>query len=172
MIRKIFDLLANVPFVNIALAGICAAALGMAYMAEYVFGLAPCILCLYQRIPYFIVIGLGCLGLLMFKKKPQIAIITIALSGIALLANSIIAFYHTGVEQKWWPSHLEGCATPDLSGDFEDLLARIESAPVVRCDEIPWADPILNLSMANYNVVFCLGLAVIAFISVKLARAN
>ncbi len=52
---------------------------------------------------------------------------------------------------------------------MDQILTDIQNrTKAVRCDEIPWADPILNLSMANYNVIFCLGLAVMAFISARL----
>lgn len=142
-------------------AAISAAALAAAYAAQYGFGLAPCILCLYQRIPYAIIIVLGLIGAL-WQKYPRSFSGVIALT---FLANSVIAFYHTGVEQKWWKSFIEGCSSPDLSGNIEDLMARIEAAPVAACDSIPWQDPLIGLSMANYNVLFCAGLAIIALLS-------
>ena len=80
--------------------------------------------------------------------------------------NTVIAAYHTGVERKWWRSFIEGCSTPDLSGNIDDLLARIEKAPVTACDSMAWADPVLGLSMANYNVMFCLVLGVIALMAI------
>jgi len=140
---------------------ISAASLGMALIAEHMFGLQPCILCIYQRWPYAIVIALGIIGFFVAHKKGQAGLF--GLIGLTMIANSAIAFYHTGVELKWWPSHLEGCNS-GLSGSAEDILAQIEArTEAARCDEIPWADPILGLSMANYNVVFCLGLGILAF---------
>jgi len=51
---------------------------------------------------------------------------------------------------------------------MEDVLADIQSrTKAVRCDEIAWSDPIGGVSMANYNIVFCLVLAVLAFMSVR-----
>ena len=169
--KHIFDLFLNIlSNTRLMLAGLIAVSafsLGMAFMAQYVFGLAPCILCLYQRVPFAIVIVLGLIGLVLSGKYPKTGPFFLVLSGLSLLTNSIIAFYHTGVEQKWWVSFLEACSTPDMSGNVEDLMARIQAAPVVRCDEIPWVDPILGLSMANYNVIFCLGLAIVAFIAAR-----
>jgi len=49
-----------------------------------------------------------------------------------------------------------------MSGSIEDLMARIQSTDVTRCDEIPW--DLFGLSMANYNVMMCLGLGVACFI--------
>src|SRR5690606_15520354 len=139
-------------------AAISAAALGMAYTAQYGFGLAPCILCLYQRVPYALVIALGLLGYALDKKTRAFA----GLIAAAFLADALIAFYHSGVEQKWWRSFIEGCSTPDLSGSIDDLMARIEAAPVIACDTIAWVDPLFGLSMANYNVLFCLFFAGLA----------
>lgn len=50
------------------LAAISAFALSMAFTAQYIFGLEPCILCLYQRIPYALVIALGLTGFLTAPK--------------------------------------------------------------------------------------------------------
>jgi disulfide bond formation protein DsbB len=151
-------LIANHRLMLLMLAVIAAAALGMAYTAQYGFGLAPCVLCLYQRVPYAAVIALGLIGYAL-NKYPHIFL---GLIGSAFAINTLIAAYHTGVERKWWRSFLEGCSSPDLSGSIDDLMKRIEAAPVTACDAIPWVDPVLGLSMANYNVIFCAILAALA----------
>tara|TARA_R110001592_G_scaffold31482_1_gene110940 strand:+ start:12816 stop:13337 length:522 start_codon:yes stop_codon:yes gene_type:complete len=145
-------------FVCAGIVFVSAFSLGSALTAQYAFGLLPCNLCILQRWPYGIAIVLGLIGLVFVKKSVRVSAVMVALAGLTFLANAVIAFYHTGVERHWWKSFLEGCNVPDLFGG--DLLTKIQSAPVVRCDEIPWADPILGLSMANYNVMLCLGLAV------------
>ena len=38
--------------IPLAILAASAGALAVAYIAEFVFGLEPCILCLYQRVPY------------------------------------------------------------------------------------------------------------------------
>lgn len=151
---------------------IAAAALGMALISQYAFGLDPCILCLYQRWPYGFVIAFGLLGFIMSFQNKRAVSIFMGFIGITFLINSVIAFYHTGVEQHWWKSHFEGCAVPDLGSDPENIIALLQTSKAARCDEIPWSDPILNLSMANYNVVFCFGLAILAFMSARLIWNN
>ncbi len=125
-----------------------------AFTAQYGFNLRPCELCLYQRVPFALTIFLGLLAA--FWPKGRLPLI--AVSGLAYTVNSAIAFFHSGVERKWWVG-LTGCTTPDMSGSIEDLMKRIQETDVVRCDEIPWS--FLGLSMANYNVAFCLGLGMI-----------
>lgn len=170
LILKILSCYRSMPLL---MAAIAAAALGMALMGQYVFHLHPCELCIWQRYPYGIVIVLGLIGFAAsFKCREAVAGI-MGLIGLTFIANSIIAFYHTGVELHWWKSFLEGCSVPELKGDMAQILADIQArGNAARCDEIPWSDPILNLSMANYNVVFCLGLGVIAFISANLICIN
>ena len=148
------------PFLmNMLMVVIAAAALAMALLAQYVFDLQPCILCVIQRYPYGIVIVLGLLGLFIGKKSRHWAAAGLFLIGVTFLVNSGIALYHTGVEQQW-------CAVPAMAGGMDQILADIQSrTEAVRCDEIPWSDPILNLSMANYNIVFCLGLGLVAICS-------
>jgi disulfide bond formation protein DsbB len=137
--------------------------------SEVFLGLEPCILCVYQRFPYLAVIVFGTIGLA-FRNRPKLPNLMIGLSGITFLVNSGIAFYHTGVEQKWWKSAVEGCAVPRFDdGEPQSILENILSAPTANCAEIPWQDPILGLSMANYNVLLCFGLfAICAFSFVRL----
>ncbi len=151
--------------VAIFIAGISAASLAAAFISQFGFDLKPCDLCLIQRIPFAINIGLGLIGLACLGWTR----ILIGVSGVSFLINSVIAFYHSGVERHWW-SGLSGCSTPDMSGSIEDLMARIQSTDVTRCDEIPW--DLFGLSMANYNVMMCLGLGVACFLYLFLNKAE
>ena len=49
----------------------------------------------------------------------------------------------------------------------QDLMTRLQSAPVVRCDEVAWR--FLGLSMAAWNAVFSAGLAVVWGMAVRRA---
>jgi len=138
--------------VSLLLALASAGALAGALIGQYMFGLHPCELCIYQRWPYALVILAGLIGFFV----PKFRFPAIALSGLALFVNAAIAFFHSGVERKWWAG-LEGCSTPDMSGSIEELMRRIEQTAVTRCDEIAWE--LFGLSMANYNVAYCLALA-------------
>lgn len=136
---------------------ICALSLISALIAQYGFNLQPCELCIMQRIPFAIIIGLSLLGIML----PASARIIIAANGLAFLTNAAIATFHSGVERKWWKG-LEGCSAPDMTGSIQDLIQRIQNTSVARCDEIPWS--FMGLSMANYNIVLCLGLATICIL--------
>lgn len=145
------------------LVAVSAAALAAALVGQYGFGLHPCPLCIYQRIPYAVVIGLGLIGIVLSMKiNVKIGAAVIALCGIAFLVNSSIAFYHVGVEQKWWASG--ACSVPDFSMlSFEEMQARINNAPAVSCDAIPWQ--MFGISMAGYNVILCFILGIYSLIA-------
>lgn len=155
------------------LAAASAGALAMAFIAENLYVLDPCILCLYQRAPFAIAILLGLLTVWTSYLFPKAAPWMLSGLGVVFLTNSVISAYHTGVERGWWKSFIEGCSVPSLEGNITDVLARIESrVDAPRCDEIPWADPIIGLSMANYNILFCLMLAAMAGLAACKAFKN
>ena len=128
-------------------------ALGSALTSQYAFGLNPCPLCLYQRWPYAIIIGLSLIAVLMgLKNKDKAVSGLVFLCGLALLAGGVIASYHVGVEQHWWKSFLEGCTIN--FDNTQDLLKQIEGTKAARCDEIPWS--MFGISMAGYNAIISL----------------
>jgi disulfide bond formation protein DsbB len=81
----------------------------------------------------------------------------IALAGAAAaLTTSALGAYHTGVERHWWPGPTT-CTSGSIANiSAKDLLAQIQAAPVVKCDEVAWQ--MLTLSMASWNMLFSLGL--------------
>lgn len=172
MIKPLHFILTHPQLSFFGFAMISAFSLAAAFVAQYVYGLAPCNLCIYQRWPFALVIALCIPGICLTGSRPRIATGLMGLVSLTFLANSVIASYHTGVERKWWPSFLEGCSIPEIKGNITDVLARIQAAPVVRCDEIPWTDPVLGLSMANYNAGMCLFLAGAALYAAINRRAS
>lgn len=143
----------------LALAGSIGLLLG-ALAFEYIGGMAPCALCIWQRWPHVVAL-LGAGGLVMANP-------VFALTGALGAATSGgIAIYHTGVERSWWPGPSSCSAGGDLSRlTPEELLAQIMAAPVVRCDEVPWE--MLGLSMASWNAVASFGIAGLWLVSVRL----
>jgi disulfide bond formation protein DsbB len=141
------------------------AILGMAFAFQYIGGLAPCELCILQRWPYVATIALGLLGFWAARNgQPGIARGLVALAGLVFLIGAGIAAYHVGVEQKWWQGP-STCTGLGLGGSIDDILKRIESAPLVRCDEIAWS--LFGISMAGYNFLLSLALAGFCALSVR-----
>ena len=120
---------------------------------QYIGGLAPCPMCIWQRWPHVIAILLG-LALIAWPAR-GIA----ALGSLVVLAGAGIGVYHVGIEQGWWAGP-DTCTAP-VPGAMEagELLDRILATPVVLCDEIAWQW--LGISMAGWNAILSLGLAVL-----------
>ncbi|MEM1400102.1 MAG: disulfide bond formation protein B [Pseudomonadota bacterium] len=124
--------------------------LASAFAFEHIGGLLPCVLCLQQRWPHAIVVGIGLL--ILAGRPPNWA------SGLALIAaggvlfyGAAVAMFHVGVEQHWWAG-TSGCGTGALTGaTAAELRAQLLATPVARCDEIVWS--LLGLSMAGWNFI-------------------
>jgi disulfide bond formation protein DsbB len=140
-----------------------------AYYFQYVLGLPPCPLCLEQRIAYYFAIPLAAMVLLGLSVGSSRKVITLALLAIAvaMLWNAGLGAYHSGVEWQWWqgPQDCSG-ATPNFNAGGS-LLDQISKTRVVRCDEAAWR--FLGLSLAGYNVLISLALAVVALLGATAA---
>ncbi len=135
-------------------AGGSAALLAGAYAFQYLGGLAPCMLCYWQRYPHMAAVVIGVAALALPGRLLPL------LGAGAALATAGVGGYHTGVERGWW----DGPSTCSGGGDIgalstDELLAQIMDAPLVRCDDVPWE--MFGLSMASWNAAAALLLAVL-----------
>ena len=147
----------------IAAAGSAALMLG-ALAFQHIGGMAPCKLCIWQRWPHVVAIGIGAVAALSILPARLLA----GAGALAALATAGVGAYHTGVERKWWdgPASCSGGGVADQSA--QDLFAQIMAAPLVRCDEVPWE--MLGLSMASWNAVASLVLAGVWLMAWRAAR--
>jgi len=130
--------------------------LGTAYTAEFGFGYEPCVLCLYQRIPYGVIIVLGIAAIFLTSVEARRWIALAA--GLAFLTGAGIALYHVGVEQLWWTSAAPCGASGAAVTSTEDLLAALQKKPEKSCGDIDWT--LFGISMATYNVAVSFAFAV------------
>jgi disulfide bond formation protein DsbB len=137
-------------FTLLLAAGGSLAILAGAFAFQYLGGLAPCQLCLWQRWPHAAAIVIGLLALLVSRGTP--GRILPLLGALAALATAAIGVFHVGVEQKWWEG-LASCTAGSISGiSAADLLnPDVSVGAVVRCDAIAWQ--MLGISMAGWNVI-------------------
>ena len=134
------------------------AILSSAYSAQYIGGLRPCILCLYERIPWFIAGGLMLITILMqFSGPARRGILLI--TALVLLAGAGLAGYHVGVEQGIFqpPTTCSATTTPST---LNELKALLETSMAPRCDEISWE--LFGISLPGYNAIACFAMAIAA----------
>jgi len=164
MLQRTVDVVRSQPVgtAAVAIAAIGLAAILGAYFFQYVIGLPPCPLCLEQRIAYYVSIPLAAMVLLGVSVGSSRKVLMLALSAIAvaMLWNAGLGVYHSGVEWHWWPGP-QDCsgAVPNFSAGGS-LIEQVNRTRGVRCDEAAWR--FLGLSLAGYNVLISLTLAVIA----------
>ncbi|MCB1387702.1 MAG: disulfide bond formation protein B [Rhodobacteraceae bacterium] len=152
------------PTALLALAIALAVIVG-AWGFQIIGGLAPCPLCLIERIPYYVGIPVGAIGLAVAGTRMPAATLMakLAMAGflVAMLVSTGLAAYHAGVEWGFWagPTTCTG-AGAGSAGTVGDLINQLEGATVVRCDEAPIR--ILGLSLAGWNVLASLAAAGLA----------
>lgn len=140
---------------------VSAVSLASALTAEYGFGLKPCELCIAQRVPYAVILVI-CLLCFMKPYYPKFLPCLIAL---LFFMDSSIAVYHSGVE-KHWIQGPDAC-TSSLSPAHltpEELLKKIEGAPIVACDQPAWEFHGITMAVLNSFWSFSLGIITILLI--------
>jgi len=150
----------RLPALLIALAG--AATILGAYIFQYGFGYQPCPLCLDQRIAYYVSIPLALMIALGVGYGASRKVLALAFAAIALamLLNTALAVYHSGIEWRWWPGPAECSGPLNSLGSTGGLLQNLNTVHIARCDDAPWR--FLGLSLAGYNVLISLALAGLA----------
>ncbi len=155
-------LLSSPDRIAMALGALATALILGALGFEYLDGLPPCEICMWQRYPHVaaIIVGLGGglllrLGVLPRELGKPVAMLAALLIGV----SGAIAVYHAGVEWKLWagPSHCTGSAFHSTGPiDF--------NAPIVMCDQAAWR--LFGLSLAGYNAMISLGAALLGLVLV------
>ncbi|HEX4553088.1 MAG TPA: disulfide bond formation protein B [Xanthobacteraceae bacterium] len=143
-------------------AGVGTATILGAYYFEYVLGMAPCELCLKERIPYYVSIPLALvIGIAALRGAPHTLVRAgLAVIMVAMLIVAGLSVYHAGVEWKFWPGPTD-CSGPISGfGNAGSLLESMEKTVVIRCDEAAWR--LFGISLAGYDVLISLGLAAVA----------
>lgn len=132
-----------------------------AFAFQHIGGMAPCKMCIWQRYPHVIAIAVGIIA--HFTGQMQLAV----LGGLAALTTSVIGFFHAGVEQGFWEGPSTCTAGPVGGLSADQLMDQIMSAPLVRCDDIPW--DLFGISMAGWNGLISLGLFVLWMMALRRA---
>jgi disulfide bond formation protein DsbB len=146
----------------LAITAIAAATLAGAWFFQLVLDLRPCPLCLEQRYAYYLMIPLGALvALAAVRDAPRAALIAgLVILAVAALGNAWLGTYHAGVEWGLWKGPTDCTGPVGNLGSAGNLLERLDTVRVVRCDEVQWK--FLGLSLAGYNVLISLSMATIA----------
>ena len=137
------------------------------FIAELVYGLEPCILCKYQRIPYFSIILFSSLAL-HIKLADQTR--TLKIISVIFIASATLAFYHNGIEQQWWDAATSCGDTNQFPSSFSNFQSQLMSKMPKRCDVIDWT--LFGLSMTVYNMLVSITLGGLAFFGLLFSKKS
>lgn len=146
------------------LVALMAATVGSALGFEHIGGYIPCKLCLEQRTPYYVGIPLMAVAALSSTLKAP-SLLTrglLFIGGLLMVYGFGLGVYHSGVEWGWWAGPSDcGAVVAPVGGGGGGILDSINTAIPPSCDKA--ALRILGLSLAGWNAIASLLLAIIAF---------
>ena len=139
---------------------------------EYVLGYPPCPLCLDQRMAFYVSVPLAALLWLGAGHGAARKVLLLGFLVIAalMLWNTGLAVFHAGVEWKLWQGPTDCSGPINKLGSVGGLMQSLQSIRIVRCDEAAWR--MFGISMAGYDVLISLFLAIAAGFGAKMARAR
>jgi len=121
-------------------------AISSALIAEYIYHILPCQMCLNQRYPYYFIISIYII-FYFFNKTSNIWFYVLA--EIAMLYGLFYSVWHVGIEQNLLigPSSCLGkLEEVDTVGDLKEQILNQE---IINCNEISWS--FFGLSAATLN---------------------
>ena len=118
-----------------------------AFYLQYILGHAPCKLCIYQRVPYYLIIVIGVINLL-FNKYLKFSLFLIS---VLLLSELFISGYHT--LSTFGIIEYTGCESATLPTDIDKLKeALLNDSLVVTCSNANLK--FFGIPLSLYNTLF------------------
>jgi len=143
-----------------------------AWIFQYGLGYPPCTMCYWQRHAHKIVLVIAAIAIAFaVGGKPNLKLFNILLA-LAFLGSVYMAFWHVGVEYKWWEGP-QTCAAGGSLGDIDmtDPLGSLDKKiKGPSCSEPLWH--FLGLSMAAWNGIISLFGAGLMVFSLRKGKTN
>jgi disulfide bond formation protein DsbB len=136
---------------------------GSALAFQHIGGYIPCKLCYEQRLPYYFGAPLMLVAFVasLRHRNPLLVRGLLVVGGLLMSYGLYLGVYHSGVEWGWWPGPTDCGMVAAPSSSAGTLLDDINKVVPPSCDKA--ALRILGLSLAGWNAIASLVLAVIAF---------
>ncbi|MFV9875319.1 MAG: disulfide bond formation protein B [Rickettsiales endosymbiont of Dermacentor nuttalli] len=133
-----------------------------ALIAEYIFGLRPCILCIYERIPYILTIIFSILGITILKLRKPMLILCL----LTFICSTALSLYHAGVEYQIF----EGTSSCNSSSSnktitLEELRTQILDNSRPSCSEVSFR--FMGVSITGWNAILSLTLSYLSYIVLR-----
>ena len=126
---------------------------------EYILGVKPCILCLYQRVPYIIAIFFCFFGYYNLKNKLWIYLLV-----ITFLLSALLSGYHVGIENNVF-NEFSGCTSNNSNITNKDELLKALKETQPNCKDVTFK--LLGFSLATINLFLSI---IIIILSIKIIK--
>lgn len=120
-----------------------------ALFIEFFLKIKPCILCIYQRYTYYIII---LFSIIYFLKK-DLKILLILLIIFTSLVSIILSVYHVGIETGFIEETMS-CKTLNNNLSKDAILKQFESNLAASCKEVNFK--LFGVSLASINIILSL----------------
>ncbi len=119
--------------------------LAVALYVEYVLGFKPCILCIYQRIPYAIALLISLIAFFNGNKKTLLIIL-----GLTFVASVLLSGYHLGIE-KGIIEPMFSCTGENINAlEKEEILKSLNNIQP-DCRDVDFS--LFGISLATLNFI-------------------
>lgn len=150
----------------LAILAVAVLAVGGALVFEHGFGYVPCMLCLWQRWPYYVGAVLALVAaLLALKGQDGGARLILVVIAILFLGGAGLGAFHAGVEWGFWPGPTSCAGANAAPSSAGGLLDQMRNVRIVPCDQAAWR--LFGISLAGYNALISAALAGVALTGVR-----
>ena len=133
-----------------------------ALYVEYILGFKPCILCIYQRIPYAIAILISLSAFLIGNRN-----ILLIILGLTFLAGILLSGYHVSIE-KGFIEPMFSCTGENIKAlEKEEILKSLNNIQP-DCKDVDFS--IFGVSLATLNFIISFVLTIVIVYIFKYAK--
>ena len=151
-IKKFFIVIFTLSFISLA----------AALYIEYMLGFKPCLLCLYQRLPYIAALLISLIAF--FYENKKIFLILLALT---FMISIVLSGYHVSIEKEF-VEPIFSCAGKDTDAlEKEEILKSLNNIQP-DCKDVDFS--LFGISLATLNFINSFVLATIVVYIFKYAK--
>ena len=136
--------------------------LAAALYVEYVLGFKPCILCIYQRIPYAIALLISLIAFFNGNKMTLLIIL-----GLTFVASFLLSGYHVGIEKRIIEP-IFSCTGDNINAlEKEEILKSLNNIQP-DCRDVDFS--LFGISLATLNFIISFVLTIVIVYIFKYAK--
>ena len=136
--------------------------LATALYVEYILNFKPCILCIYQRIPYAIALLISLIAFFNGNKKTLLVIL-----GLTFMASVLLSGYHVGIE-KGIIEPIFSCTGDNINAlEKEEILKSLNNIQP-DCRDVDFS--LFGISLATLNFIISFVLTIVIVYIFKYAK--